>query len=781
MSVKPAVLALAILAFASASGDLRAQPEEAGEGEYREIVFPPDGLTLEQALAWAKESTGRTFQFKTTDVQGKPKILMSGISRVRKDRMYEFWQAVFVTQGFAMVPTGGDGAEFFISVEPIDTSRNLKQRASYVPVEDLPMLRDKVGEIIMTTIPLVHIQVASVRNAVNQIMAQRNFEFALDVPPANSLVVVGFCPTVYALHQVLKAMDLPAAAATLKFEKIALDYAVAEELQPIIQDLITPQQGAAASGVRVVPQGGEPAIPGQETPPPKLIADPRTNSLVVYAVESDLNEIKRLVAALDTEVTGVDSNIRIYFLKNTNASDIEGTLRDLLGQSAPRTQQGTGIGRPGQQASTTNARGQEVVIVSDSNTNSLIIQASRTRYEEIRPLIEELDRRRPAVLVQAAIAELSDTDLQNIAVEVTAIEGGDSRYRFAGATGFGLSTITTGGGGNGGTGGTGGTGTGTGGGTPSSGSDGSGGLLNNLVRIPFATATGIGFSGLAAGIFERNLNVPLLISMLKTYTKVNLLSTASVLTNDHENSTITVGRTITTARSETTAAGIDRVTADRDIEANLTLRISPHISNDNYLRLDIQLLVEAFQGIGVAGLPPPRTRREFVGSVTVPNGKTVVIGGLVQDNYTKELAGVPFFSDIPILGELFKSTSESTERTTLYLFVTPTIIDSFQRLEDASYEKKLEVQKLGGNIHLIDPNFRVLGIDDRKIDIRALDASGVMDMPSYSPVTPVGAGVDIRPVEGNPLRPSRGAEDESIRVRPGGSVQIRDGQILRDK
>jgi general secretion pathway protein D len=300
-----------------------------------------------------------------------------------------------------------------------------------------------------------------------------------------------------------------------------------------------------------------------------------------------------------------------------------------------------------------------------------------------------------------------------------------------------------------------------------------------LIRIPFATANGIAFSGLAAGIFEKNLNVPLLVSMLKTYTKVNLLSTASVLTNDNEDSTITVGRTITTLRSESTAAGTDRVTADRDIEANLTLRISPHISNDNYLRLDIELLVEAFQGVGIAELPPPRTRREFVGSVTVPNGKTVVIGGLVQDNYSKSELGIPFLSDIPILGELFKSTSESNERTTLYLFVTPTIIDNFQKLEEISYERKLEISKLGGNINLLDPNFRVVGIQDQNVDFKTLESSGIMDMPSYSPVTPLGSMVEARPVEGDPARPSKASSDRSVEMPGSGSRVIRDGQVQK--
>lgn len=771
---------LALIAILSVS--LPGQPTVSGDDIV--IGFGSEGIELANAIEWASTSTGRPFQYKDADFRGKARIMMTNKVTIPKDRIFEFWQGIFVTQGFAMVPLGpGEGD--FIMLEPIEQSRILKQRATFIPVEKLAEVRNKVGLVVMTTITLQHIEVGNVRNAVQQVLSNRQAEFAQEVVTANALIVVGFAPTVYAINEIMKAMDVPPAAATLKFEMIGLEHAVAEELQPIIADLITSTTQGGAGGNRAPiarPGGGGDARPGQTLPEPKIIADPRTNALVVYAIERDMNEIKRLISALDREVKDLDSNIRVYFLKNTNATDLERTLRDLLGQTTSRTGGGVG-GRPGAQATSTNARGRDIVIVADGNTNSLLIQASKTAYEEIEPLIDQLDKRRPQVLVHAAIAELSDTDLRNISVELTGIEGGQDRYRFAGATGFGLSTITFGGAtGTTGGGTTGGNGTGTGGagGGGTTGGTGTTGLLDDLVRIPFATDTGIGFSGLVAGIFERNLNVPLLVSMLQTYTKVNLLSNASVLTNDNEQSQIRVGQTINILRSETTAAGTDRVTADDEVEANLTLTISPHISNDNYLRLDIEFIVEAFQGTGTNGVPPPRTTREFNGSVTVPNGKTVVIGGLVQDNVAETTSQVPFFGDIPIIGELFKSKSNDVQKTTLYLFVTPTIINDFQQLEDISYERKLEIVKLDGNINLVDPNFRAVGIRDQEVDIDAIEDAGLLDMPRYSPVTPIGQAVSPRDVAGDPLRPAK-SNVESAEIQQGGTLKFRGGQATRDE
>jgi general secretion pathway protein D len=734
---------------------LLAQPPETppapGPEPTVEFNFPEEGLDLQLAVEWATKSTGRAFNFKEADIKGK-KIFLSGNVRIPQSQVYEFWQSIFVMQGFAMIPMGPTGSDFVV-VDPFQTSQIIKQNARFVPAEELHRYATKAGQIIMTTIPVRYVRAENLRGALTQVLPNRQNEIVQEVPSANALLVLGFAPSVYAVYQICQAMDVPVAAATLKFEILRLENAVAEELQPIIADLIS-QSGAAAARGAVGRPPAEGLLPNQDKPEPKLIADPRTNSIVVYAVESDMNEIKRLIAALDTKVTEVESNIRIYRLKNTNAEQMQSVLRDIIGQSTSRTGRGVGIrpSAPGAGGPTTTSEiGQEVTVVADSNTNSLIITATRTRYEELEPIIRELDRRRPQVLVQAAIAELSDSDIQSIGVELLGIEGGDG-YRFGAGTGFGLSSIVNTGGSMS---------------TPTT--------LDSIRRVPFLTASGVGFSGLAAGIFDNNLNVPILINLLQTNTKVNLLSNASVLTNDNEESRIKVSEQVPTSQNSFDPSGQSRTGFQDYQEAKLELTISPHISHDNYLRLEIHLLVEAFQATTVvlAGLPPPKTTREFQGSVTVPNGKTVVIGGLVQDNTADTVAKVPFFGDIPLLGELFKSTSTQIEKRTLYLFVTPTILSDFKTLEDVSYDRKLEILKLDGNIRFLDPDFRVLRLDDAPLSLEDLDRAGTLDVPRYSPVVPLAETVPAVPVEGIPVRPVRAPYDVPISTPEGGTVNPR--------
>lgn len=726
-----------LLLVAACAAAAAAQDTRPGDDTFT-FSISSEGLPLETLVSQAEAVTGKTFIYSDqTALKGKT-VKMLGSVKMPKARAFNFFQAVLVSQGYALVPLG-DERRGLLLIENVEQGKTLKQRAPFVHVDNLADYRNEVGKVIMTTVPLKYANAVQIKAAVSQLLQQRNTELVQEITTANAIMILAFAPTVWAVKQVIEAMDVPQLSANLVFEIIELKHAVSDELQPIITDLI--KEDAAAGGRRpqVNPETG---LAGAEKPEPKLISDPRTNTLVVYAVQSDVDEIKRLVAALDVEVLDADNPIRVYMLKNTDASDMEQVLRDVLQQGNNRRgSRPSGVrSNSGQGPSTTDARGQEVSIVADKNNNALLITASRTRYAEIEPIIRQLDRRRPQVLVQAAIAELSDNDLRNIGVELTGLEGGDDDFLLGGATGFGMSTVvaTNGAGGTG----TGGTGTGTGGGTGGTGS--SAGNLGNLVRVPFlSTGSGTGatssvnLQGGVFGLFDDGFNVPVLVQMLKTRTKSNLMSVPSVLTNDNEGSRIEAGRKIGTANIQNTLGGAQNTTFGGYQEAKIELIISPHISNDNYLRLEVELLVEAFVGTRISSqIPPDKTRRKLVGSVTVPSGRTVVIGGLVQDNDTVVERSVPFLGDIPVLGELFKKTDTTKEKATLYVFVTPTIVEGFDRLEEISDERKLEIERLEGQIRLIDPHFRARTLEDVGLSIKALDDSGALEVPRYAPTAP---------------------------------------------
>ena len=735
------------------------------DGDYRTITFSDAGMPFEDFVRAVSKLTDRQFVFDPRKVQNKT-IKLIGSKRIHVDNLYQFFQTLFITQDFAIVPLGPPGAEVLF-IEDIRTSQFLKQRARFVPFNELESNSDYVGEIIATTIPLRHISVDKAQRALTNLIQEHRVGFVVPVEESNSLFITNFAPTVWMMFRVITAMDVAVAENQLSFEKISLEYRIAEDIQPIVQELIdvrTELAGSSSGGGARPARGNQAGAAGggagRAAPPaPKIISDPRSNSLLVYAVDQYMEEIQMLVASLDSEVTEPHSNIHIFELKNTNAEEMQQVLTDLLNQGQQRGTRPTGAGGVGGRntgrntgrGNTNNAQGSDFInIVADGNTNSLLITATKSRYDEIVDIIERLDKRRPQVLVQCAIVELSDTDIQQVGVELAQVEGGGAETRFFGGTAFGLSTIDTqsnldaggdGGNGNGG-------GGGTGGGTTTTSN-----FFDDLVRVP-----NLGSTGLVTGVFRNFVEVPLLVQLFKQVVSGNLVSVPSILVNDNREATITVGTEIPTTQVNQGQFS-DQSSFGEYQEANLELTISPHISNDNYLRLDIILSVSAFTGAQTdPAVPPPRTNRDLTTNITVQSGKTVVIGGLTTDNLRETVQGVPLLSEIPVLGELFKNTSTNREKSTLYVFITPTILEDFEALERISYERKLEIAKLDGQIKIVDPDFMELELDDRELSIEDIESTGFLDLPRYRPTQPLQG--DVPNSNGAPVKPIKSDVEE---------------------
>ncbi|TDJ79719.1 MAG: type II secretion system protein GspD, partial [Planctomycetota bacterium] len=339
----------------------------------------------------------------------------------------------------------------------------------------------------------------------------------------------------------------------------------------------------------------------------------------------------------------------------------------------------TGQGRPGGGAS---SRTTEFVVVPDIETNSLLIAANRTRYQELLSLIQRLDQRQPQVLIETALIELSGRDFLDIGIELALSDipnnGQDGGF---GVTDFGLSTLAD--------------------------TDGDG---IPDIKIPNQAA------GFTAGILSGdNFNLPFLISMIQERRNSNVLNVPSVLVNNNGSATVTTKDEQPTTQI-TATGGIGGQTQENFseyVEAGTTMTISPSISASGYLRLQISLEVSNFLGAVQGSIPPPRTTRIIETSVSVPDGDTMVIGGIILDNHTSTKQQIPILGDIPIIGRLFSRESDSLDRTALYFFVTPHILrdDNFADLAELSYQKKLEAADTIGadRVRLIDPDFNSAG------------------------------------------------------------------------
>jgi general secretion pathway protein D len=312
-------------------------------------------------------------------------------------------------------------------------------------------------------------------------------------------------------------------------------------------------------------------------------------------------------------------------------------------------------------------------------------------------LIRQLDKRQDQVLIETALVELSGQTSLSLGVELGGAnlpKGGTGGF---GVTSFGFSTFA----------------------------DTNGDGIPD-VRTPLGPGGSLP-QGVTAGILDgSDFSLPVLISALQTRTDTNVLNVPSVLVNNTGSAkVVSTDEQPTTTITATGGIGGQTQENFKDyVKAGVTLQISPTISASRYLRLKISLEVSTFLGSTALNraIPPPRVTRTLDTTVNVPDGDTMVIGGIITDNKGKSMNGVPWLADLPILGWLFRSQSDSTARTTLYFFVTPHIMRDrdFADLAEISYKRKLEAADTIGadRVRVIDPTF---GQEKKSVDMRGLE------------------------------------------------------------
>jgi type II secretory pathway component GspD/PulD (secretin) len=247
--------------------------------------------------------------------------------------------------------------------------------------------------------------------------------------------------------------------------------------------------------------------------------------------------------------------------------------------------------------------------------------------------------------------------------------------------------------------------------------------------------------GVTGGIISGgDFAVPLLINALATDDRANILSLPSVLVNNNESATVrTTESRPTQTQNQGTATTQSGVGEPRD--AGITLEISPTISPNNYVRLNISLEVSRFVGafdpnsVTGGGIT---LSRAITTQVTMPSDATMVIGGVIEDSESESDGGIPFLKDIPLLGILFRRSEKTTNKTNLYFFVTPTVLDEgdFQDLYHLSLNKKLEAQDYIGErrLRIIDRRWsgntatQARTLEDTGATIEDLDLQGENEM-----------------------------------------------------
>jgi general secretion pathway protein D len=512
-----------------------------------------------------------------------------------------------------------------------------------------------------------------------------------------------------------------------------LQNAAPEELEPILTEVLESrskirqqvlQEAGAAAGTPSA-ASGQPQL--------KIVQSTTQRALVLSGTNEQVNEALELIARLDLPSQITDGQASVIQLKNVLAEDLRETLHTFMQEDTQAEQQA----QQGQAGAQPVRRTRRTVVQAHKESNSLLVSAAQTKFRQIEALINRLDRRQPQVLIEAALVELTTGDLDRFGVELGLIdlkENGDFTRGF-GFTSFGQSVFED---------------------------TDDDGLPDT--RLPDFENP---LQGITGGIISGgDFAVPLLINALSSDDRANILSLPSVIVNNNEAATIKTEEERPTLESTQGTATTQQSSGDPR-NAGITLEISPTISLNDYLRLNISLEVSRFVG---AFDPNSATgggivlRRTIKTQVTMPTDSTMVLGGVIEDSESQNDGGVPFLKDLPILGFFFRRSESTSNKTNLYFFVTPTILDEddFSDLYHLSLQKKLEAQDYIGErrLRIIDKSWKGAAsqartLEDQGTTVEDLDLQGEFEMPTYRRSQP-----DDRRAPGKPVAP--GAPDAPL-------------------
>ncbi len=348
----------------------------------------------------------------------------------------------------------------------------------------------------------------------------------------------------------------------------------------------------------------------------KVVPSKESNSLIVTDLPANIKTMRQLVKALDIRDETAANYTHLIQLKNADAKNLVTTLSTVISKMTLS---------PGQQPPS---------IASDDTTNSLIIICSDDLYATLLPTIIGLDGDRQQVYVKARIIEISESKAREVGVKY-GLSGGtvgsNGMLSFNSNLGNGIASAVN-----------------------------LDPTLLGAITIPAIT------SGIALGAS---------ISLLNTNGAADILSEPSILCIDNQESSIYVGKTESISSGTTlSGTGLSQSSYTRQ-DIGLTLKIKPRLSNDNKVLLAVETRLEDIDASNTNLQLPSTTKREVKTSAIVSNGESVIIGGLIKDKFDRSNTKVPFFSDIPLIGGLFKNKASSHEKINLVIILTPYILD----------------------------------------------------------------------------------------------------------
>ena len=560
-------------------------------------------------------------------VKGKVKVISS--KPVSKAELYDLFLSILDVHGYTAVKSGA-----VVRVIPNKNARS-------APVDVISGTSAINDEYVTQVIRLENVSAAKLIPVLRPLVPQQAHMAAY--APSNAIIISDIRANINRMEEIIARMDQSAVKGT---EIIKLKYGVATD---VVEMLKTLEKSRA----------GEGADANDEA---TLVADKRTNSVVVTADELSIERIKGLIDYLDIPLEQ-SGNVRVMYLEYADATEVAEVLTRVMQNLSRFDDEATGRNRAANAAKST--------IEADAGTNSLIITADTDEMAALEAVIARLDIRRAQVLVEAIIVEMEIVEGRELGLQ----------WLFANDSGLYGSNIST-----------------------SSAQQGRNATLAQAIIPEDSASEEIGVRALAGalsqvpgttfgwGVVDQGLTMTTILNALESQGNANILSTPSLLTLDNEEAFITVGQQVPFVTGSYTNTGAANGVANpfqtiQRENVGVTLQVTPQINEGDSVVMDIVQEVSSISQQVLSASDVITNERKIETKVLAKDGDIVVLGGLVKDDVQDSEQGVPILSDIPVLGRLFRSDVVSVTKSNLLVFIRSTIIRDDADLAGATAEK----------------------------------------------------------------------------------------------
>ncbi|WP_290612643.1 type II secretion system secretin GspD [Arsukibacterium sp. UBA3155] len=566
------------------------------------------------------------------DPQVRGRINVRSYEMLNEEQYYQFFLNVLEVYSFAVVE---------MESGILKVVRNKDAKTSNIPVvgDDAPGYGD---EMVTRVVQVRNVSVRELAPLLRQFSNQAGGGHVVNYDPSNVIMMTGPAAVVNRIVDIIQRVDK---AGDQELEILKLEFASAGEIVRILESIYKSQGRAEQPDFLI----------------PKIVADERTNSVIVSGELQARQRVIELAKRLDAELK-TSGNTRVYYLKYAKAEELVPVLKGVSESIVAEVQGATGAAGA-QGARRTQGSGREISIEAHADSNSLVVTAQPDMMRSLEDVIRQLDIRRAQVLVEAIIVEVFEGDGTDFGVQWLNKNAGGTNFtggntipiiNVAGAAALasqvnqGTTTTTivdgvpvtqT---------------------TPDSNRDYSG--LASVLQ---------GLNGAMLGFYNGDWGA--ILQAVRTSTNSNVLATPHITTMDNQEAFFLVGQEVPVITGSTTGANnTNPFQQVQRQEVGIKLKVTPQINEGNAVQLTIEQEVSSIGGATAVDITI--NKREIKTTVITDDGATVVLGGLIDEDVQESESKVPLLGDIPFLGHLFKSTSVTKQKRNLMVFIKATIV-----------------------------------------------------------------------------------------------------------